>query len=485
VSGGTAGAGAGGNRGTSELSRFVRHCAGTGRLAVQPRMGFATVQQMRRGLEAVRDCPARTVGTVTLDSYTRLNRHEVARKALADRQRLNGYPLVAHGDAANRELLAGVAGPDFPVQARHGSPLPAAIFAAMTRCGIGASEGGPVSYCLPYGRTPLADSVREWANSCEFLAAAGGGDARPHLETFGGCMLGQLCPPGLLVALSVLEGLFFAAHGVDSISLSYAQQTDPEQDVEAVRCLRLLTAEYLPEADTHTVVYTYMGLYPETAAGADAALRESVALAQRTGAERLIVKTRSEAGAIPTVEANVTALRLAAAAYDRLGASPGPAAAAADAPDGPDGGDVRGSETYAEAKGLVDAVLDLDGDLDRALVLAFARGYLDVPYCLHPDNRSESRSFIDSRGRLRWATPGRMPIRPAGGRRGTAGAGDAAVAPPSLDSSDLMRMLTYNRRRFDAIGAAHPGGADPDASHSGGLGPAGTAEATATGDGRA
>ena len=68
-----------------------------------------------------------------------------------------------------------------------------------------------------------------------------------HLESFGGCMLGPALPAGLLVALSVLEALFFRQHGLRSISLSYAQQTHPGQDLEAVAALRRLAGELLPE----------------------------------------------------------------------------------------------------------------------------------------------------------------------------------------------------------------------------------------------
>ena len=101
-----------------------------------------------------------------------------------------------------------------------------------------------------------------WRESSEILAA-GQAEGKPvHMETFGGCLLGQLCPPSLLVAVSLLEGVFFRTHGLRSISLSYAQQTSPAQDREAVAALRRLADEFLPDVDWHVVIYTYMGLFP-------------------------------------------------------------------------------------------------------------------------------------------------------------------------------------------------------------------------------
>ncbi|MEU5052254.1 methylaspartate mutase [Streptomyces sp. NPDC021096] len=396
-----------------------------GELVVQPRMGFPTRPAMRRGLEAVRDVPVRTVGTVTLDSYTRVGDHDSARRALEGGESLNGYPLVAHGPDANRELTAGLGGRHFAVQVRHGSSLPLDIFHVLLDSGLDATEGGPVSYCLPYSRTPLARSVDAWARCCELLAAR---SPSAHLESFGGCLLGQLCPPGLLVAMTVLEGMFFEQHGLRDISLSYAQQTDFDQDVAAVAALRRLAGELLTESSWHIVLYTYMGVFPRTEEGALGLLRHSASLAARTGVERLIVKTPAEAHRIPTVEDNVLALREAARAARQAGAPSGEA---------PDDG------VYEEARTLVEAVLELHPDVGRALTTAFARGYLDVPYCLHADNAQRSRSYIDGDGRLRWFSVGSMPIR--------------AAAPPGssrLRADDLLAMLSHVQSAFDCAALA-------------------------------
>ncbi|MGO4426520.1 methylaspartate mutase, partial [Streptomyces sp. MCAF7] len=229
------------------------------------------------------------------------------------------------------------------------------------------------------------------------------------LETFGGCMLGQLCPPGQLVAISVLEALFFVQHGIRSVSVSYARQADPTQDREAIAALRRLCGELLPAVDWHVVVYTYMGLYPETLDGAYRLLGQAAELAVAGGAQRLIVKTASESRRIPTIDENVRALEYAAWAAGRV---PRARARAADDAD---------SRTYEEAAALVGAVLNLAPDVGRALLLAFKRGYLDIPYCLHPDNRGDTRSFIDDDGRLRWESTGALPLggsprRGGGGR---------------------------------------------------------------------
>jgi methylaspartate mutase epsilon subunit len=411
---------------TQSFGQFVARAHQAGELVVQPRMGMSSPRTMRVGLLATERANATTVGTITLDSYTRMGDNADAAAALAAGVKLNGYPIVAHPMAVTRDVLDGVAGPQFPVQIRHGSPCPEEIFRALITAGLHATEGGPVSYCLPYSRTPLAVSVPNWARSCDLLAGLRETGIEPHLESFGGCMMGQLCPPSLLIAMSVLECLFFRQHGLHSVSLSYAQQTNPDQDREAVLALRRLAAERLPDADAHVVIYTYMGVYPRTPDGATRLLTEAARLAVRTGAARLIVKTAAEAHRIPSIAENVAALETAAAA----------AAAERRAPI------LSGAEDtgiYAEARTLVDAVLDLDPDIGRALATAYRSGYIDVPYCLHPDNAGRTRSYLDSTGRLQWSRVGSMPI--------------ADVVRPTgsveLTATELLTSLSYVERKFD------------------------------------
>jgi methylaspartate mutase epsilon subunit len=176
------------------------------------------------------------------------------------------------------------------------------------------------------------------------------------------------------------------------------------------------------------VIYTYMGLYPQTSGGAEALLDESVQLAVTSGAERLIVKTTVEASRIPTVEENVRALERAASVAEEEA-------------HGEDSVSAAETATSVEATALVEAVLGLDARLDVAIVEAFRRGILDVPFCLHPDNRNEARSEIAGDGRLEWLDTARMPL-PERRHRGDA-----------LSAAGLLQMLTYTAGRFDRAAA--------------------------------
>lgn len=416
-------------RAPGTFAAFVAAAHRRGDLVVQPRMGFSDPVDMRGGLRATRAARATSVGTITLDSYTRVRDYTSARTALAAGTPLNGYPIVSHPAEVTRGVLDGLAGPEFPVQVRHGSAQPCDIVEVLTALGLDATEGGPISYCLPYGRVPVRESIREWARACRlFLRLRDTRGTEPHLESFGGCMLGQLCPPSLLIAITVLECVFFRAQGIRTVSLSYAQQTSRSQDREALGALRALAAEYLGDLDWHIVLYTYMGVYPVTREGALRLLCDSAELAVRGGAARLIVKTSAEASRVPTVAENVEALELAGAV---AAASRRPPRGPADRP--------ADSGVLDEARALVEAVLNLHGDVGRALGAGVERGFLDVPYCLHPDNPGRTRSRIEPDGRLAWSDTGLLPLGRAA-RRSRSG---------RLGSTELLTALSFMRDRYD------------------------------------
>ena len=415
----------------ADLGAWVRAHAAAGDLVVQPRMGMSDPVAMADGVRAVATAAVPTVATVTLDSYTRVGDHAAAERTLAAGGQLNGYPIVVHG-AERTAWVAAAAGPQVPVQVRHGSADPGAIFRTMAAAGLSASEGGPVSYCLPYGRTPLADSVDAWRRATIGLVddCADRG-RRAHLETFGGCLLGQLCPPSMLVAMSVLESIFFTRLGVRSVSLSYAQQTSPVQDVEALTALRQLAGEFLPShVDWHLVLYTYMGVYPRSPGGARNLLEFSADIAVRGRAERLIVKTTAEAHRIPTVEENLAALLTAGRRAHR----------ARSASYLPWHHQVDHGSTLAEARAMIEAVLGLSPDLGEALLLAFRRGVLDVPFCLHVDNQGLTQAAVGADGRLRWIRTGNLPLP-----------GPARTLDRRVSSTNLLGMLRFTATQQDRL----------------------------------
>ncbi len=399
---------------------------------VQPRMGFSAVDQMRTGLERVKELKIPRIGTITIDAMTRQGMLVEAERAVKAGTPLNGFPIITHGPAVARAMLNGLLGGDYTAQVRHGSPLPQRVFIAANEAGIDAIEGGPISYCMPYGRVPLASCIEAWGEAIRYWAGAGRAKGKiHHLESFGGCMMGQLNPPALLAAISIIESLFAVEHGMLSISLSYSQGTNLSQDVGAILALRKLAQKYVPTVAYHIVLYTWMGVFPESPGGARRLIEDSGVLAAIAGAERVIVKTAVEAFQIPSVEHNIQAMEwVSRSAQQARGLTPNSRSLE------------HAEQTYKEADDIVQAVLNLDPSLKRAILLAFQEGILDVPFCFHPNNRNVARAALDLQtGVIGWERTGRVPVRKSGVQH-------SGVA---LTADLLLQNLTFNKRKYDEV----------------------------------
>tara|TARA_B100000508_G_scaffold60333_1_gene47221 strand:- start:258575 stop:259855 length:1281 start_codon:yes stop_codon:yes gene_type:complete len=415
------------------FAEFARTARSAGQIIVQPRSGVADLEDMRSLLTAFRDdsSAAFVAGTITIDAKTRQGLIEDATEALRRGEALNGFPLLSHR-LADVCSLAAEQGERFTIQIRHGTPDPRHLYSRVIGGGFSATEGGPVSYALPYGRVPLRDTLRYWREALRCLAnAAERRGIEVHHETFGGCMMGQACPPDLLIALSVLECAYFFQLGIPSVSASLALGTCDEQDEGALLALNDICEERFFERDWHIVAYHFMGQFPKTEAGSYALIENGSRIAARGGAHRLIVKTKAEAHGIPTLADNLEALDRSAAAA---------ASAAEEATERPAAVGVWRNMIRSNAERLIAATLSLDPDVGRALGKAFEQGLLDVPFCTHQDNRNQSLSVLDeSTGAIRWATTGSMPIE-----------ADAPASQGSLTAERFHTMLGFNQRRFDA-----------------------------------
>jgi methylaspartate mutase epsilon subunit len=408
-----------------DFTSYIRREHDAGRVCIQPRMGLSRIAEMKRGMEKVAAVDAATICTITLDSFTRVGNFKKASEALRADEPLNGFPIVSHDIDQVRELISHIETQyQKPIQVRHGSPRPGKIFQRMVDVGVVVSEGGPISYCLPYGSVSLEQTLDAWEDATRVFAEA---SARSHIESFAGCMLGQLCPPSLLVALNIIEGIFFHTFGLRTMSFSYAQGTSAAQDLAGLLALNSLRQKYLSDVDSHTVFYMYMGIFPQTTQGAKRLMVDSIGTVLAAGAERVIVKTPVESSRIPSIEENVASLEYTQWLLNENSMETSPA-------DEDEYGLI-----VAEADSIIESVLSLDADIKSAVATAFRLGRLDVPYCIHPNNQGRAKAAIDGRGYLRWISSGGMAIRT-----------NYLDTRRSRGSDDLKESLHFLRKRYDS-----------------------------------
>ena len=397
--------------GRTSLSE-AQHRAGQRReVLVHPRCGVARVEDQRTLLHALREAGA-DVLSLQIDSLTRNNAYAEVELALKEGSigragiggELNGYPAVNQGVAALRAVTAEFS--DVPMQVRHSTRDPRLLAEITFAGGVAAYEGGALTYNLPYYRDyPPAESVQAW----QYVDALAG---RYHKQygtvidrEFFGVLTACLVPPGLAIAVTVLEALLAAEQGVRSVSLGYAEQGNRAQDVAAIAVLRSIGRLFLnryghPEVAVHTVFHQYMGAFPSDEAKARELVSGSAATARRSGATRVMVKTPAEALRIPTWRDNADAIALVRAELARADPEP----------DDPDA--AREAEILeAEAGAVLDAVLRAgSGDPATAAVAGLEQGLIDIPFSPSQWNAGLAVTVRDADGAVRFADPGRIPL---------------------------------------------------------------------------
>jgi methylaspartate mutase epsilon subunit len=403
--------------------RVLRDAAASGRPTVQPRCGVG-------GHEAMLDLLGALAGagpgmlSLTIDSHTRLKQFDRAARTLCEHPAdLHGYPLVAHGWQRGRELVA--ASP-VPLEVRHGSPDARDLFAVALASGITSFEGGGIGYNLPYSKNvSLRDSLSAWSQvdtTCGMLAEAGVVIDR---ELFG-TLTAVLVPPSISIAVTVLEGVLAARAGVRCLSPAYPQGGQAHQDVAGLRALNAMTRRYVgPDVEVFPVLHEFMGVFPKSAAFADALIAQGGLVARLGGAAKVINKTNQEAFGLPDADANTHGIRTAA-----TGASDLFDFVAIDA-------DRVAEEQHwieREVGELVEPLLGYD-DLAGEISAAFADGRLDIPFSASVHAHSSVVPRRDATGAIRYAETGNLPFSAA-----TIGHNAARLA--SVTGGSLIESVT-------------------------------------------
>lgn len=340
----------------------------------------------------------------TIDSYTRDNEYAKAQEGLEKAQTsgsdtLNGFPAVNHGVEGCRQLIEAV---DSPVEVRHGTP-DARLLAAVTFAGgFQSFEGGPISYNIPYTkRRDLEETIEQWQFVDRLAGLYTEFGVRINREPFGP-LTGTLVPPCIAISIMLIEGLLAATQGVRSLTLGYGQIGNLVQDVAALRVLRTLGEEYLPDDVTVTTVFhEWMGGFPPDEARASGVIALGAATAAIAQPDKVITKSPQESQGVPTKEANAAGLRITRQLLDMM----------IEQDISLEGVDEEQRIIEREVRCLIDAVRQNgNGDIAQGTVNAFESGALDVPFA--PSNAAKSAVLParDDDGRVRILEFGELAL---------------------------------------------------------------------------
>lgn len=352
--------------------------------------------------------------TVTIDSYTRQNDYLGCSAALlversTEQRVLNGYPLIHHGVAANREMVADLSK---PVQVRHGTPDPRLLAEVAFASGYTAFEGGPVTYCIPYSKSvSLKEAFEAWAY-VEWLAVDySQHDCPINRESFAP-LSGVLIPPIIVILIQLLEGYWILLSGVTSLTLGITQLGTVDQDVAVQRVLKRGVEEFLrplfPFAEISYAFHHWMGPFPAAREGAYRIMERGTRAAKMGDASKLIVKTSVERHGVPSLDDTINSLKTTKACLDTLGSCDS---------------SLSPLFTFDEEDALwkeLKHLLHLYGikfsrncsvsELENKLEYLFDEGLLDIPMAPSSVCRGKVLAARDTHGNVRVLEPGRIPF---------------------------------------------------------------------------
>ena len=354
--------------------QFARVLESADQPLLQPRAGVPCLEEQIELLRYLQDEGGADLLPTTIDSYTRDNQYEKAEEGLAasrnsETNELNGFPAVNHGVEDCRRLVRAL---EAPIEVRHGTP-DARLLAMVTLAGgFQSFEGGPISYNIPYTkRHDLATTIEHWQFVDRLCGVYTERGVTINREPFGP-LTGTLVPPCIAIAVMLLEGRLAATQGVRSLTLGYGQVGNLVQDVAALRALRELGNEYLPDAVTVTTVFhEWMGGFPPDEARANGVISLGGATAAVAKPDKVITKSAQEFQGVPTKEANAAGLRTTRQLIDMM------------IEQDIDLGGIADEQRLIEraTRALLDAVETAgDGDLAQGIITAFESGDLDVPF---------------------------------------------------------------------------------------------------------
>ncbi|MFB6155152.1 MAG: methylaspartate mutase subunit E [Haloferacaceae archaeon] len=371
---------------------------------LQPRAGVPCLDAQVELLEHLREDGGADLLPVTIDSYTRDNEYGKAAEGLvASREgaddTLNGFPAVNHGVDGCRELVERV---DAPIEVRHGTPDARLLAMVSFAGGFQSFEGGPISYNIPYTkRHDLEETIEHWQFVDRLAGLYTEFGVTINREPFGP-LTGTLVPPSIAITVMLVEGLLAAEQGVRSVTLGYGQVGNLVQDVAALRALRALGEEYLPDEVTVTTVFhEWMGGFPPDEARASGVIGLGGATAAIARPDKVITKSPQEFRGVPTMEANAAGLRTTRQVVEMMREQ------------GISLEGVDGEQDFVErsTRCLLDAVFEHgDGDVARGAVRAFETGALDVPFAPSDSAEGAVLPARDDDGRVRILEFGNLAL---------------------------------------------------------------------------
>lgn len=391
------------------MSSAVAAAKAKGQTVVVPRAGVATMEGQRELMRQIDEAGAGVL-PITIDSLTRELRFDEAARRLKestpDKSLLNGFPIVAHGIEATRELITSFSK---PVIIRANAVDLRIVAETGLASGGTAFVSGPMYATLEYSKKMrLSESIPKWQYVFRVLGHYTEKGVPAGDDAVGFAQSGTCSVPSLMLVGVVLDALIMAGQGVKHIMPYAMLQGNIAQDVACCLASEQLTKEYLRrlgfvDVETYVASSDWNGAFPHRTPDAYGLIATNVIAAAIAKAPINYVKTIEEGVGVPTAEANAASIRITRYLLRLVGLQ-----ANGLVPD-----EVQGELELIllQARAILDAVLELgDGDPVPGSIRALEKGVLDIPFSPNIHVKGNVLPIRDASGAVRFLDHGALPL---------------------------------------------------------------------------
>jgi methylaspartate mutase epsilon subunit len=275
--------------------------------------------------------------------------------------------------------------------------------------GLTAFLGAAISYTAAYTKDlPFEQGIRNYQYVDRLTSFYQEKGVRLHREQ-PGFLTGTLIPPGIGIAVAVLEMLMAAGQGVKHYSMGLCQSLNILQDVAGLWALKEVGRNYLkrfgyPEVFFSIASHQWMQAFPADEPRAYAVIVLGAVIAAMSGATQVITKSSHEAEGIPTKEANAQGVKASRMAIQLIRSNRFP-----------ESKELLQEKRMIirEASSILDKALEMgDGDPVLASLRSIQAGVLDIPWAPNQFVAGKVIPVRDASGAIRYLDHANLPFSP-------------------------------------------------------------------------
>ena len=317
---------------------------------------------------------------------------------------LNGLPIVNHGVAGIRKIMAATRS---PIAMRYGAADPRLI----DEIGFaGGHTAGATDALMDFWHHHAKVSLKDVIRTHQYVHRLIGYYEEHGVPICASCqgLYGAGIPPTLQAAAILVQILIMAEQGVKNARLHFAAHGNLVQDVTTARLLRKLSKHYLEQSgyqmdEIFLSVSFSLVQYPLEPGAAFAVAFMNTLMTKLCGSQTSDIRTIAEAKGIPTKEDTAYTFRTAKAMQNFVQAQK------IEVDEKEIHQEMENAET--EVRCLVDTILEMGGgDPVIGTTKAVENGVLDNPFATNSSSACKVMGIKDAQGAYRYLNHGNLPF---------------------------------------------------------------------------